>query len=291
MAWSGLARYFAGLYQLNVKMPRYLPSGRHLIQAVAGGQSSQAEVWLAGGEPVWRTVGVAAAGSGGGTISGAGLELSIPPGALNENIELSIMTIPDAAPSGRVVTGVWKVAGLPLELSAPVTLRLPVTGAPAGESVIFLKSDSEPDTGLTALPARLRDGYLEATLPMAPAASPGALESKRRESLIIPKHFTATIWGISGFRRLKSPAGKFVVSVLAGRDEDLEAADITGRILEEALGKLKALGIETDTLRTTPIDVFLFDFSSVAGRINVLDSETAGRRTAKFGGGPTWACR
>jgi len=198
VAWSGLARYFAGLYQLNVKMPRYLPSGRHLIQVVAGGQSSQAEVWLAGGEPVWRTVGVAAAGSGGGTISGAGLELSIPP---------------------------------------------------------------------------------------------GALESKRRESLIIPKHFTATIWGISGFRRLKSPAGKFVVSVLAGRDEDLEAADITGRILEEALGKLKALGIETDTLRTTPIDVFLFDFSSVAGRINVLDSETAGRRTAKFGGGPTWACR
>lgn len=79
--WSGLAPYYAGLYQLNIRLPRHLPQGRHTIQVVAGSNSSQAGVWMAGGSPVVsQSASTASVGAGGGTVSGAGLEVRIPAG-------------------------------------------------------------------------------------------------------------------------------------------------------------------------------------------------------------------
>jgi hypothetical protein len=288
--WSGLAPYYAGLYQLNIRLPRYLPQGRHTIQVVAGSNASQAEVWMAGGAPVWRSVSRASVGAGGGTVSGAGPEVRIPAGALSANVKMTTSApAVEVAPSELRVTGVWKVAGLPLESSAPIVLRLPVSAgaAPAsGETVVFLKSEAEPDAGFTALRATVRGGYLEATLPATapPASGATSKDERRREALIIPKDFTATVWGMAGFTPIRSPAGKFTVWVARGDDRDFRAAEDTGRILEEALTKLKAIGIETDTLRTTPIDIYLIAFSSAAGNLFLLDDEFAGMTESEVWG-------
>ncbi len=136
---------------------------------------------------------------------------------MSSDAELTISTpAVQVAPSESRVTGVWKVAGLPLESSAP----------------------------------------LPATAP--PGSGAASKDERRREALIIPKDFTATVWGMAGFSPIRSPAGKFTVSVPRGDDRDFRAAEDTRRILEEAPAKLKAIGIETDSLRTAPIDV---DFS------------------------------
>ncbi|NWF82646.1 MAG: hypothetical protein HXY18_02310 [Bryobacteraceae bacterium] len=284
--WAGLAPNFAGLYQLNIRMPQFLPEGRHGITVAVGGETSQAEVWVAGGASVWRSVGTAAIAPRGGTVSGAGLELALAAGAVSSEAEIRI-SAPSVGvgPSGALATGVWKVSGLPVETAAPLTLRLPLASgeAPAGNALVLVKSEGEPDAGLALLRATIRDGRLEATLP-ATAANAGPQQKSQREALIVPEHFTATVWGMAGFSPIESPAGKFTVWVPRGDDRDFEAAEATGRILEEALQKLKAIGIDTDGRRATPIDVYLFPFSALPANLFLLDDELNGMTESEVWG-------
>ena len=241
---------------------------------------------MAGGEPLWRGAGAATVGPSGGTVSGAGLQLTIPPGALSGSSELAISApVSGVAPSGSLATGVWKVSGLPLEAARPLSFRLPVASSQlsSGSSLAFLKSESEPDAGLTVLSATFRDGHLEAALP-ATSATATSKNADLRAALIIPEHFTATVWGMAGFSPIKSPAGRFTVWVPRWDDRDFEAAEATGRILEEALQKLKAIGIETDTRRTTPIDVYLFPFSALPANMFLLDDGATGMTESEVWG-------
>lgn len=96
------------------------------------------------------------------------------------------------------MTGVWRVAGLPPESSAPLVLRLPLSAQvapPSGDALVFLKSEAAPDAGFTVLRATVRGAYLEATLPATapPASGATSTDERRREALIIPKEFTATV--------------------------------------------------------------------------------------------------
>lgn len=297
--WCGLAPGWVGLYQVNLRMPRFLPDGRHELLVQLEGAGSQGDVWVAGGTNSWREATAATIGPSGGTLSAGGVRIGVPAGAFREEQRLAVAASTQSVqPRGNLVTSIWRVSGLPTEFSAPLTISLPLASpAPAGEGIVLLKIGPEPDAGLIRLRAKVADGRLEATLPPtaplenqissatpAPEAAAADDGERRRQAFLIPKFVTATLWGMAGFRTEPSPNRKFIVWYPLGDDADYQAAIDTGRILEEALGKLKAIGIDTDGKRRTPIDVYLFRFSDLPGQMMVLDDEVHGMTESEIWG-------
>lgn len=284
--WSGLAPGWAGLYQVNIKMPEFLASGQHGIVVEMNGAASQDGVWIAGGPKVWKEAVSSNVGPGGGVVSAGELRITVPPGAFAEQQTLKISASAESvSPTGALATGVWQISGIPRELSAPLAISLPLASSqtPDGEAVVFLKAGTEPDAGAIALPAKVQGGRLEATLPALGAES-SAKNSGVREAFIIPKYITATMWGMAGFSTEKSPSGKFVVWFPRGDINDYDAAIETGKILDEAREKLRAIGIDVDGRRKTPIDVYLFRFSDLPGRLMVLSDDHNGMTESEVWG-------
>lgn len=297
--WCGLAPGWVGLYQVNLRMPRFLPDGRHEVVVQLEGAVSQGDVRVAGGTNSWREVAVTTIGSGGGTLSAGGIRIGVPAGAFRQEQRLAVAaSIQSVPPRGNLATSIWRISELPTEFSAPLTISLPLaSSAPAGEGIILMKVGSDRDAGLIRLRASVADGRLEAALPataplenqlssvtVAPAATSAGEDEGPRQAFIIPKFVTATLWGMAGFRNEHSPNRKFVVWYPLGDNRDYEAAIDAGRILEEALGKLKAIGIDTDGKRRTPIDVYLFRFSDLPGQMMVLDDEVHGMTESEVWG-------
>ncbi len=293
--WCGLAPGWVGLYQVNLRMPRFLPDARHALVVRSNGVASQTDVWVAGGTSSWREAGAASLGSGGGVVSAGGLRVSVPAGAFSGDQRLIVATAAENVPvGGSLATSVWKLSGLPTEFAAPLTLSLPLSSpAPPGEAAIFLKIGADPNSGLVRLPASIADGRLQAALPAtappesraaaALAQNQGAGDSLR-PALIIPQNVTATVWGMAGFRTEYSPNRKFAVRFPVGDDRDYQAAIDTGQILEEALGKLKTIGIDVDGRRRTPIDVYIFRFSDLPGKMMLLDDSQHGMTESEVWG-------
>lgn len=297
--WCGLAPGWVGLYQVNLQMPRFLPDGRHEMVVQLEGAVSQAGVWVAGGTNSWREAAATTIGPGGGTLSAGGIRIGVPAGAFQQDQRLSVATATQSVPPrGNLATSIWRIPEFPTEFSAPLTISLPLaSSAVAGEGIILMKIGSDRDAGLIRLRARVTDGRLEATLPatapldnqpssatMKPAAASPDEGERHHQAFIIPKFVTATMWGMAGFRNEPSPNRKFVVWFPLGDDRDYEAAIDAGKILEEALGKLKAIGIDTDGKRRTPIDVYLFRFSDLPGQMMVLDDEVHGMTESEVWG-------
>ena len=83
-------------------------------------------------------------GGAGGELDGGDVVLTVPPGALDLDLDLAIYPGDDEAPFGGGEP-VYRVSGLPEELGAPVTLRLRSPGARADieEPLLFLGEERD----------------------------------------------------------------------------------------------------------------------------------------------------
>jgi hypothetical protein len=112
-------------------------------------------------------------GGGGGELITPDLILSIPPGALTADTDLSIHADSEGSDMGSAAGPVFRVEGLPEELTAPVTLRLRFGAAKTESIMMFLGEERESyegGRGLTWFAVATRDsaGWAIADLTRGP---------------------------------------------------------------------------------------------------------------------------
>jgi hypothetical protein len=77
-------------------------------------------------------------GAGGGTIASAGVTLTVPPGALNDNVTITLAQSTDAVPSGYFgLSPVFVFGPDGLVFAKAVTVEVPFTDDGAGPSTLF----------------------------------------------------------------------------------------------------------------------------------------------------------
>jgi hypothetical protein len=112
-------------------------------------------------------------GDGGGDLATPDIVLSVPPGALAADTDLSIYADSEDSPFATGTGPVYRVEGLPEELAAPVTLLLRGGGAKADSVMMFLgeeRDSYEGGRGLTWFDVAARDsaGWSVAELTRGP---------------------------------------------------------------------------------------------------------------------------
>ncbi len=114
---------------------------------------AQADVPVGDGGTVASTVGP----SGGTVAVGENGSLEIPPGALSEEVEITVTATPDEAPRQYVqFSPVYRFGPAGLSFDQPVTVRIPVAAPPFGAAVLWSRA-AEP--GFERLATTFEDGF------------------------------------------------------------------------------------------------------------------------------------
>lgn len=198
-------------------------------------------------EPDFTPLAEAVVGAEGGTVEGGGLTLTIPPGALDADTTVSLSTSQERPNGDEAASRVYRVAGLPAELGAPLTVRLQAEGPLSGDCFVaagnpaFSVTAGVTTTVFAAFPATENAGYLEATLDLSPepagqggrlaANAPRAQKSDMQALLDVFALKAMKTYGTKHFN-LAVPVSLYPHSVALGK------------YLEEAYDALKELGFE-----------------------------------------------
>jgi uncharacterized protein (TIGR03437 family) len=273
----------AGQYDLTVNQPRVCANSDSANQ----GFVTVFGAWKAGGTgPIVS----ATIGPSGGSVTNAGMTVSVSAGAFNQPTVLNLSQISDSTPpAGGRISEIYRLEPLPGTVAAPITLTLqPVGTLPStGKTLVFVKFEGEDDRGPMVLPATIQGGKIVATLPAMPPGSvaPAAAEkaSETLAAVVDPARLASLIWAMGGVGEMASPSSKFLVHYPTGDIADYDLAEKVGPTMEEARTKLQATGIEVDR-RTTPIDVYLYSFTGVQGRILMADTNTNGESETELWG-------
>jgi uncharacterized protein (TIGR03437 family) len=273
----------SGQYDLTVNQPRVCANSGSANQ----GFVTVFGAWKAGGAvPIVSST----IGPSGGSVTNAGMTASVAPGAFDQPTVLNLSQVSDATPpAGGRISEIYRLEPLPGTVAAPITLTLqPVGTLPGtGKTLVFVKFEGEDDRGPMVLPATIQDGKIVATLPaMPPGSVAPAAEAKASEThaaVVDPGRVASLIWALGGVGEEASLSGKFLVHYPTGDNADHDLALKVGDTMDEARAKLQATGIEVDR-RTTPIDVYLYSFTGVQGRILMADPKTNGESESELWG-------
>jgi uncharacterized protein (TIGR03437 family) len=176
--WAGMVPYFAGLYQVNFRMPRPLRDGKATIAIAAAAGQSQDNVTAAATSGIaWQPVVSASVGAAGGTVTGPGVSIAIPAGVLVDTGAITVTRSTDQAhPNPNRISDLFAVDGIPSERSVPVTITmdLPSAGGPVDEpELVMVLPYGTPNTAPTFLHTTRNGNQLTFTLPASSTTASG----------------------------------------------------------------------------------------------------------------------
>ncbi len=280
--FAGAAPGFAGLYQINFQVPADAPPGLQPIVVTAAGRASQSGVAIPVDYPS-ETLATRQIGAGGGTVSGGGVSLQIPPNAFRSEtaIEILRITVPPPESTGRA-TDTYRISGIPASYSASLTLRLPVRAgvAPGDDVVAFLAPYGDQSVGEApkGIPGTVKDGLLTVTLPALPedGSSLPVQATKAanapRTAIVQSGSLSHMVWAIAGLKWHTSDSGRFRIYAPEGA---YNQARSVAACLDRAWTRLGSMGLETSR-RKTEIPVFLYSYQSRLAKLFMEDSDNIG---------------
>ncbi|MFN7923224.1 MAG: hypothetical protein U0Q16_24195 [Bryobacteraceae bacterium] len=257
--FAGLAPYFAGLYQLNIQIPRSVPTGSSRLAIAAAQTTAQDNVSL----PVvssWVQEKSAVLGSAGGSLSTGAASVSFASGALAAGSSITLFR--DAAPElganeryrGSAVIG---IAGVPETLGAPMTVSLALDKpVPAGTTPLVA---AEINGQVSFLDATVNGTQASVTIPALTAKPAIALDRTASSDLKSAEAMRNTwiFWAVSGYWAIKSSKGHFRV-IYPVADVVDNGAEQVAEALESAYSKIESLGFDwsrRNGISAWPIDV------------------------------------
>ncbi len=268
--FSGLMPRFAGVYQINVQVPQDLAPGLYPVVVVAEGASSQGHVAIPCGR---SSVAFASqvVGPSGGTVAAGGLEVQIPSGVFSSAASVAIARSQDPQPGGSAqISDVFVVRGLPAELRAPVTVKIPLREAPPPDVQTLVAMDSGrgvQGSGVEYLEAVVEGNVARVVLPAAESStdSPRSWAGKGEA--------VSALVGDPAGREASGPEVSFYVTTSDGQfdtaaghfrifypkdDPTMEQkARAVGDALEESYKKLEGLGLSWQARTRWPIRVVI----------------------------------
>jgi len=258
--FAGLAPLYAGLYQVNFKVPDDTPLGPAEVVVSVTGSSSQPQVtfqtslhWLS---PAVKTIGPA-----GGTVAGSDISVTVPAGALASSQDVKVYESSGPAPDAAERVGpVFRLEGLPVTTASPITVTVQVPGStvPAQGTYLVLE---EPDGGQMFVQATVSGSQVTATLPVrkgAPVSSPAAASGKAMASYAAGDSSLTNfllLWITTGVHDVVSPKGYFDVVYVESGYQSVKDANTTIAGMEAALDELIAMGFDSKIRASLPIQV------------------------------------
>ncbi|MGJ5818429.1 BACON domain-containing protein [Paludibaculum fermentans] len=159
--FAGLAPGEVAMYRIDFRVPATAPSDLVTLVVKAAEAESQPGVLLSLG-PELRPLASAQVGPDGGTVTGEGFSLTIPPGAFSRTADLVVT----GRPAGPVA---FSIAGLPANTQGNLTVSFEKPASAEGLNGYVVIRD--PEGGETLLKPALEGNRLTLVLPMqAPAA-------------------------------------------------------------------------------------------------------------------------
>jgi uncharacterized protein (TIGR03437 family) len=264
VAFWGLMPGYAGAYQLNVQVPPDMAPGYYPLVVRMGEAQSQSELPIAVGRP-GEVLGSTTISSAGGTVSGGGVTVAVPPGAVAESVPVSIVRAadPPAAAPGRI-SDVFVVRGLPAERAQPVTVTLPLTQAAGAGTETLVAMNSGPGlqgTGVEFLDAVIEGNQVRVTLPASDV--PPLAAAERAASGSLPERFAqasgpeVSFYVMSFYLRENSAGGHFMIFYPRGDTALASKIPAVGQTLEEAYGKIASLGLDWSRRKRWPMRVVI----------------------------------
>jgi PKD repeat protein len=219
-------------------------------------------------------VATATIGASGGTLSGGGFTLTVPPGAFSANANLRLFSGGASTPLDEFRTSkVFELEGLPDDRAKPVSLTLDITRSVSVSGVDFVAVADEvflPSASVLASPPMLvsatRSGSkVTATIPATPldqglASGRGAQEPHQDVQQ------TFTMWSITGYAALNSGQGHFNV-IYPITDLMLGGAEEVANGLESAYTSIADLGFEWNRRTSWPVSVSIEPFDAESTRL------------------------
>lgn len=278
--FAGLAPYFAGLYQVNFRVPAEIMTASDSLVVSAGGKDSQASVTVACA-PNWQAIGTGVIGSAGGTVTAGGLSLTAPAGAFAAATTLTLLsqpTPPASALDAYRTSEFFALSGLPDTINAPMTVKLDISrsGPSGGDTLVMLQDVSGVTSGSIFLPASVQGNQLVATIPaVTDSTTLAAFQPDDRPPSEVPAGSGPLyrVTGVTSSGHVSSSTGNFIVYY---SDASQATASALLADLDDAYSKLGALGLDWSKRTNKPIQVNLYPFTG-------KDAETAG-----LGGATLW---
>jgi uncharacterized protein (TIGR03437 family) len=260
--FAGLAPYFVGLYQLNVQLPATLLPGANAFYVVSGQQASQDGVAMAINSN-WKMVGSGTVAAAGGQISGTGISVSVPSGAVTTSQGISVYantSPPPASADPWRVSEVYSISGLPATTGAPITITMDLTPGAAATGEIYVHVERTDDLeGSILVPATVSNGRVTAAIPAmtstgADSTSTGAGSSATGADSAATAHSqqaagatsnvtpTFTLWSLAGYHSLYSARNLFLITapvsdaIQGGAEEMADQLEKTYDYIEQQLG-------------------------------------------------------
>lgn len=245
--YSGLAPYFAGLYQINFRMPLTLLNGGSAITISAAGSVSQA----AASVPIasnWKADNSATIGPSGGTVSGSTASITVGSGAMPAAGAVGIFrnASPAPGPGDKYrASDIVSVSGLPASPGGSITITLNLTQSPQPSGVLIAVLPHNGD-GTFYLNATVNGSQATATIPAVSASAQAYLPESIKPADAAPSgQITSSfsIWAVTGYYAITSAGGHFKITYPAA-DLVEGGADVVAAALETAYTKLANLGFD-----------------------------------------------
>ena len=211
--WAGLAPGWIGLYQMNVQVAGDTPTGSQIVTVAAGAAKSQDNVLITVSAPATLLAEASISAANGGTVSGGGAQVQIPPGAIPADAVVRISKVIGPPPEDNQASDTYVIRGLPSSLAAPIELTLPTNFAVdpnktlvvtqqlwgAGDFAQPQGAQTMANTPLAAARASDQLSVVTVTLPAAPAPPADQTDSE------IEYH------ALTNYARIECPSGNFAV--------------------------------------------------------------------------------
>jgi uncharacterized protein (TIGR03437 family) len=248
--FAGLTPYYAGLYQLNIRLPEVLLPGSPAFVVMGGGKASQANVALPLSSD-WKSVGSASLTAAGGQLTAPGFSLTAGSGALSSSSLVTVYSssVPLSAAADQYrASPRYTVSGMPSATAGNLTLTLDLTGTTSADSTLVrLEWLGVSPPGAVFLPATVANGKATVTIPGIsglPSATASAITAKALQPAdAIPDTTPSfTIWAVSGFRAVESSNKHFhiiypVTQAASGAPEEMaDALETAYTYIDQTIG-------------------------------------------------------
>lgn len=278
--------------ELRLNESVYLPAGDYALtldrtqMCANSGSNGEGFVYLYG---MWAAPppGAQTVGPEGAEIDIPGATVNISSGTFDETADMSLSQLDaDSEPGQGVATGAYRLDGLPWTVRNPVRIALDAAGQlPDGEAFLVMKFDGEP--GPVFVPATVEDGRLVAELPAMPPDEIPQEVSKangRRFGQATGNRTGVVVLAMAGFADEISKSGNFIVRYPAGDIRDHDMALAVCDMMDDALAKLKAVGVKKIDQRVGPVDVYLYPFSGLLATVYRSNPNDAGAAESQVWG-------
>ncbi|MCP5111854.1 MAG: hypothetical protein GY953_13570, partial [bacterium] len=253
--FAGLAPNFVGLYQINFQIPAGVLAGMARISVRRGEAASQEEITFAC-SVTYKPISSVTLGPAGGTVSGGGISVEIPAGALGSNQEISLYQVTGRTTlSNDASDPIYALGGLPENYKGKVTVTMEVAGEPPPPGESYLVMMEEAGTGGELwVEAQVDGNVVTGTVDLEgggpPAAQGAAADGLRaasgnRPATVLDRaNQGIDLWQFTrGIRTETSPSERFRVTYHKDKDTPAKASRLA-RTFDEADQKLATMGFQ-----------------------------------------------